>query len=159
MLLRRLRGVLVAALVWAVLWLPLGVAVGVLRYLNSPPFDLISDEAPERLPALPIIATTAGQWSLWGAVVGIVFALVLLGAERTRTIEDLSPWRMASWGGLAAIALPLILVLIDAVRYTNTSIGWQFVTILAVTGAFGAACSAGMLGMARRASVTTKEGS
>jgi hypothetical protein len=147
-ILRRLRGVVLTALVWAVLWLPLGLGMGLYRYLRAPLSDL---GTPERIPAFPIISETTLVWSAWGAVVGTIFALVLLGAERRHTLEELSSTRFAIWGALSAILLPLASMVwfwADDPRFTVPLIA---VVILAVTAAVGTACATGMLAVARRA--------
>lgn len=151
MVVRRIRGIVGAALIWAVLWLPLGVLAGILRYSLAPPNDLVADitAPPERPPAFPIIADTAVAFMVWGAVVGVLFALVLIGAERKRTIDELRPRRLAIWGALSAVGLPLSVSLIEFARSSEGILTWQFCLTLAVTAGFGAVCSAGMLRLAQ----------
>jgi hypothetical protein len=154
MLLRRLRGVLGAALIWAVLWIPLGVAVGVIWYARTPPYDLITDvnAPPQYPPALPIVAQETLAFMIWGAVVGIFFAVILLAAERRRTIHELSTRRFAAWGVVAALALPVVLIGIDWTQSDRVYIGWAIAALLILSALFGAACSVGMLQIAKRAS-------
>jgi hypothetical protein len=154
MLLRRLRGILVAALMWAVLWIPLGVAVGLIRYARTPPYDLITDvNAPLQYPpAFPIVAQTTLGFVIWGAVVGLFFAVFLLAGERQRAIHELSTRRFAAWGVVAALALPVVLIGFDWTQSDRIYIGWAFGAILILSAVFGAVCSVGMLRMAKKAS-------
>jgi hypothetical protein len=153
MLWKRLRGVLGAVLIWAVLWIPLGIGAGALRYSQTPPSDIISDinAPPEYPPALPIIAGTTLAFVIWGAAVGLFFAITLATAERRRAIHELSVRRFAAWGALAALGLPLILIVIDWTLSDRVYIGWGFAAILLLAALFGAGCSAGILRLAKRA--------
>jgi len=145
--LRRLRATLSIALIWALVWLPMGLALAL--YADSrpaQPSDVIS-----RPVSIPLFVTA---WTAWGAVSGAAFALVLAVTERRRTIANLSTLRTAIWGALGAVALPLLLTVIDVVR---TPVGlrgysWQFpLLILAVSATLGAACATATLTLARRA--------
>src|SRR2546430_15543009 len=152
MLLKRLRGVFGAVLMWAVLWIPLGIVVGIIQYSRTPPYDLITDAnaPPEYPPALPIIARNTLAFVIWGAAVGLFFAIALLTAERKRAINELSVRRFAAWGAIAALGLPLVLVFIEWTQSDRFYPGWGFVAILFLTALFGAGCSAGILRLARR---------
>ena len=154
MLLRRLRGVLGAALIWAVLWIPLGVAVGLVRYARTPPYDLITDvnAPPQYPPAFPIVARETLAFMIWGAIVGLFFAVILLAAERRRTIHELSTRRFAIWGVVAALGFPVVLIGIDWTQSDRVYIGWAFASLFILSALFGAACSVGMLRVAKRAS-------
>ncbi len=153
MLLRRLRAVLVTALIWAVLWIPLSLAAGVIRYYRAPRYDLITDiNVPSpRPPALPIILGEASWWAAWAAVVGAIFAVILIVGERRRTISEIRPWRFACWGAVAAVGLPVSLVIGYVVAEGPVTVTWDLPVLIVLTGIFGAACAAGMLRIARRA--------
>src|SRR5687767_844191 len=102
MFIRKVRGILGAALIWAIAWVPLGVVLGVWRWLRTPWGDFLVEGAVlQRPPATPIIANTVLIFAIWGLVVGIVFALALISAERKGTISGLSGMRFAFWGGLS----------------------------------------------------------
>ena len=154
MLLRRLKAILISGLVWALSWIPLSLAAGILRYYRTPRYDLILDSRvpPPRPPALPIIAQEAAVWTIWAAVVGGLFAVILLAAESRRTLAELRLWRFAVWGALAGITLPLSILILIVITEGGLNVGWQFSVILLLSGVFGAACGAAMLRMARRAS-------
>jgi hypothetical protein len=152
-----MRGVAGAVVIWGILWTPLGIAMGVLRYFRTPPGDLIADinVGPERPPAIPIILNTTAMFVIWGLVVGLVFALVLVGAERRRSLHELSPTRFGLWGALSALCLPLVLFTIEYLQSAEIFIGWPFAVTLGITTAFGAACSVGMLRLAQRAGASS----
>jgi hypothetical protein len=146
-MLRRFRAALSIALFWALVWLPLGVALGLYAGSRPPqPYDVLGR------PVALLNFVTA--WTMWGALSGGVFAVVLAAAERRRTIENLSTARTAVWGALGGVALPLLLIVIDMLR---TPVGvrgysWRFpLLVLAVSAALGAGCAAATLGLARRA--------
>jgi hypothetical protein len=152
---RRLRGVFGSVLIWAVLWIPLGIVAGAVRYSLTPPYDLISDvnAPPEYPPAFPIIANTAIAFVVWGGVVGLIFALILLGAERKRAVHELSPRRFAAWGALSALGLPLALTGVDWLVSDSVFIGWGFAAMVLLAAVFGATCSVGMLRLAKTPSI------
>ena len=153
MLLRRLKAVLVTSFIWAVLWIPLSLAAGIIRYYRAPRYDLITDiNLPSpRPPALPIILGQAGWWTVWAAVVGAIFAIILIVAERRRTISEIRPWRFACWGAVAALGLPLALLIGFVVTEGPITVTWDLPVLIVLTGVFGAACAAGMLRLARPA--------
>ena len=140
-MLRRLRGILGTALTWALVWLPLGFLVPLLR---RPPSECLYCP-PDWFGRFLLL------WVLWGAVSGAVFAVVLMIAERSRSLLDLSLLRTASWGAIGAIALPLLATIIDVNRSTYWSMNWQFIgLVLAVSAGLGAVCAAATLAMVRR---------
>jgi hypothetical protein len=137
---------LVFALIWAIVWLPIGVALA--YYADSrpaAPSDIIG-----RPVSIPVFATA---WTAWGAISGGVFAVVLGWAERRRTIEALSIVRTALWGALGASALPVILLGVDMLSTPAglRGYGWRFpFVVIGVSAALGAGCAAATLGLARR---------
>jgi hypothetical protein len=147
---RRLRGILGAAIIWAIAWIPIGVAFGVRRWLLTPWGDFLVEGAIPQRPALfPIIANTVLIFLIWGALVGIVFAIALLSAERRRTIQGLSGIRLGLWGALSAVVPPIAILVTEAARSRPVFIDWSFILILLITAAWGAGCAAGMLRIAR----------
>lgn len=144
--LRRLRATLSIALTWALVWFPMGFALALYADSRPPqPSDVIS-----RPVAIPAFVTA---WTIWGGLSGGAFAFFLAITERRRTIETLSTARTAAWGALGAIALPLILVVIDVVRTPVGLLGysWRFpFLVLAASATLGAGCAAATLALARR---------
>jgi hypothetical protein len=139
---RRLRGVLVAALIWAIVWLPLGLALPWLR--RRPP-----DQCVYCPPGFVIRFLTL--WTLWGALSGAIFAVVLAIAERRHTLAELSFARVAVWGAIGSLALPAALTILDVVRATFPSERRFVLIALGIAAALGAGCAAGTLALARRA--------
>ena len=140
---RRLRGVLITALIWALVWIPIGFALTLLRRSSS--FECLYCD-PNWL-----VRFVAG-WSVFGAVSGGLFAIVLMIAERRRTLAELSLRRTAVWGAIGALALPTIITILDVVDSPGPYRDWPFmlVTLIAVAG-LGASCAAASVALARRA--------
>jgi hypothetical protein len=145
--LRQFRAVLSISLIWAAAWLPMGLALGLYAGATPPqPSDIIW-----RPVSLPLFLTA---WTVWGAVSGGFFALILRFTERRRTADDLTLIRTAIWGAAGAMTLPAALVVIDAVRTPSGLLGytWRFpLLVLAASAALGAGCAAATLALARRA--------
>ena len=151
---RRLRAAFSIAVLWALVWVPVGLALAFFAAASPPrPSDLIS--RPVAVPQFLAV------WTLWGAFSGATFALVLAVAERRRTIGSLSLSRTALWGGLGAAALPILLVAVDVVRTPAglRGYGWTFPgLILVVSALLGACCAGATLLLARRGSVASGTG-
>ena len=99
MLMRRLRGVLMSMLFWAIPWAVFGVGVGFAFQFGLIPVDLITPRVPGGLPTLFGLSG-----AILGAVNGLSFALLLLLAERNRGLESLRAWRVGAWGAIATSA-------------------------------------------------------
>ena len=140
-MLRRLRGVLGTALIWALAWLPLGFLVPLLR--GAPPECLYCPTAW----FIRFLVT----WVGWGAVSGVLFAVVLMRAERSRSLGELSLPRTATWGAVGTIGLPLFLTIVDVIQVNYSTREWQFALVaLTVAAGMGALCGAATLAMSRR---------
>jgi hypothetical protein len=81
---RRVRGALAMGVVWAMIWAPVAVLIGLIM---DP--DGSSDEMWPVIGAYP------------GFIGGVVFSVVLSIAARDRRFEELSVARFAGWGALA----------------------------------------------------------
>ena len=98
MLGRRIRAILVSMVLWAVPWTVLGLVLGVVAQLSGK----VSVGPPaERIPLVLAVALVG---LVNGLANGLIFALLLLIAERGRGIAALRPWRFAIWGALASSA-------------------------------------------------------
>ena len=135
LLLRRLRGIIGAAISWAVIWLPVGIVLLLVRPANS---------AAQNLRLLTV-------WELWGACSGVVFAIVLAVAERNHILSELSLMRVTAWGAVGAIALPIFLTVAARLRWTLTASDWLLAAIVLGVGAtLGAVCAAVTFSLAQR---------
>ncbi len=93
--LRRTRGALLMGLIWAVVWLPLGLLVGM---IVDP--DGSMDEPWMLVGTIP------------GFLAGVFFSAVLGIAARRRRLDELSVAKVARWGALAGLligSLPFVL--------------------------------------------------
>ena len=131
---------------WGLAWLPIGIALAL--YADSQP------PQPSDLLARPVsIPFFVAAWTVWGAISGAVFALVLALTERRGTVETLSAARTALHGAIAAVSLPLLLTGIDLVRTSPGLLGysWRFPLLILIGSAgAGAACATATLRLARR---------
>lgn len=132
-----------AALIWAIVWLPLGLA---LPWLRRRPLNQCVYCPPDFVIRFLTI------WTLWGALSGAIFAVVLAIAERRHTLAELSLARVAAWGAIGSLALPGAFTIADVMQTTFPYAQWRFVLIvLGIAAALGAGCAAGTLALARRA--------
>jgi len=145
-LLQRLRGLAGTALLWAAAWFLVGLAFGIYQAETIPRPDV-----PIEFPWLRIVATATVIWTVWGAISGAVFALVLALAERRHALSELSMPRFALWGALGAITLPVIYLVIIAIQERDPEMLGPFALVLSVCAGVGAVAAAGTLALARRA--------
>src|SRR6266540_2385638 len=114
MILRRIRAVFVTALVWACLWLPVGVVAGIYRSFRLQSYDGV----PVALPTLEqlslAILVNVAAWMSWGALSGAVFAVLLAFMEQRRDVSTLSFPRTAALGTVGAIAVPAVVLAMNA---------------------------------------------
>ena len=140
--LRKLRAVSVIALTWGLIWLPMGVAVGVMENHRGADF-------------IPSPTWFSMAFALWGAVSGALFAFLLMLSETGRKLAELPLIRVAIWGGLGCLSLPLVITGIDLASgpWTFSTYDWLPVLVaLAVSAALGAMCAAGTVALVRRPS-------
>jgi len=139
----RIRGVLGTALTWAIVWLLVGL--GVVLFLGEP--NCLYCNPNWRLYFVLF-------WTLWGAISGAGFAIVLMIAERRHTFADLTVARTTMWGAVGAAAVPGVAMIWDVVANgfdSDVLADVRFVLItLAISAALGAACAAGTLRIARQ---------
>lgn len=132
--LARIRGAVLMALTWAVIWAPFGPLAGMIL---DP--DGTMDEPWVAVGALP------------GFFCGLLFSIVLGIAERRRSLHELSLARVAIWG--AAGGLFLMVLNTTALGTPNTEhLFWRarYIIIGGVT-LLSAASAAGSLLLARMA--------
>lgn len=125
-LLRRIRGVIGTAAIWAVSWVGLGAGIGALAGFE---FGTILRIALSNL--------------VGGFLAGATFAVILSVTERNRSLEDLSLKRVALWGAAGGMLLSLIPI----------AYGFPVAYLLGplvINGGIGAGMAAGSIVMARR---------
>jgi len=145
-MLRRIRGALVIAALWAVTWGLVGIAIGLVKWYRG---DLIDVFPVPATFALRLILERSEWFVVVGAINGLLFALVLALAERRQSVATLSLARFALWGGVATLVLPAIAVLVLLIVYGPSSTGVSLEPLAEVVG-LGMACSAVILLIARR---------
>ena len=123
---RRLRGALSIGVIWGALWAVLGAVLAVMVGVVAPQ-QIGPGEGPARVA---LILGLVGFFS------GLGFAGLLAAAERRRTLHELSLVRVALWGLLGGVAIPLLMG-------TDGSMGWM-------TGPMGAALATASVAIARR---------
>jgi hypothetical protein len=144
-LLRRLRGVLGTSLLWAVTWSLGGLALAGFLLLRNP--VLRGSEGISDAFLIPVFL-----FGTWGALGGAIYAIALAMFERRRTLDQLVMARLAVWGALGGMALPLLVLGAALSAYGHAALGPvnSWVIPLALTGMLGAGCATGTLAIARR---------
>ena len=140
-ILRRSRGVLVTAVSWALLWLPVGL------------LDVLIEGAPPECLYCPSnwLVLFLGIWSLTGAVSGAAFAVVLMIAERRHSLAELSMLRIASWGAIGAAVVPVAFLAMALAEYGLEDVAWvRSALVIGLATGLGAVCAIGTLALARR---------
>jgi hypothetical protein len=140
MILRRLRGIAITAILWAIPWALIAGSVAALAALVL------------RVRANP--ARVFGQGSriglYWGLAAGALFASALMLAEQTRGFAGLTRARGALWGALAGIWFPAMIGLAFGVNSLPFMLaGWP---AYLMTGAMGALSGLAMVALAGRGS-------
>lgn len=129
---KRVRAALVMGLMWAVVWAPVAVVVGL---VIDP--DGSMDE----------MWVAVGAYA--GFIGGVVFSMILAAATRRRTLGELSIARVAGWGAAAGLlvgSLPFLLGT-PAAGVPLWALGGAIVGSITV---LSAASAAGSLALARR---------
>jgi hypothetical protein len=98
MLGRRLRAIGISMALWAVPWTVFGLILGIVARLGF--FGEVHVRAPFQDVPLIVAAVLVGL--VTGLLNGLIFALLLMVAERGRGIGALRSWRFAIWGGIAS---------------------------------------------------------
>jgi hypothetical protein len=132
--LRKLRGIIGTGLTWAVGWAAGWAAVGV--GFGVPFGSLVG---------------IAVNGALIGFIAGGSFATILSIAERHRTLDQLSLRRVALWGFLGGVALPLFF----SPRLLGAGLPFRmvvttFILPTGVSGLLGAGFAAGSVALARQ---------
>lgn len=146
---RRVRAVLVMALLWASSWAVVGALLGLSTWFRRPigastPFSFITWIAASALP-----------FAVLGALCGAGFAVLLSRAERDHTVDTLVRVRIAMWGVVAGgISFLLYAAVKGALPNLMSNMGFLLVNLGIVAG-LGGLSSYGSLAMARRVQLPT----
>jgi hypothetical protein len=134
-LFRRLRGAVTIGVIWALLWIAIGlILLAIVRVVR--PQEIETGEGPGTV--LPILG-------LVGFLSGLGFAGLLSVAERRTGLHELSLTRVALWGLLGSAAIPLLMG-------ADVGNGW-------LTGPMGAIFATASVAIARRGAPRTNEAS
>lgn len=143
---RRLRGALGVALTWGTAFSTLattlllsGLAVGFIPSAVFGPKEIVQ-----------VVIRTF----LAGGLAGTLFASVLAGAERRRTLGTLSLKRVAVWGFLGAACIPGVFAI--ALGLTGAVSGGLLLSGTALYGAIGSVLSTATVRMAQRIPASTE---
>jgi hypothetical protein len=146
LLFRRIRGVLGAAAIWGSVFAVTGMGLATfLRWYGVN----ISQDVPSFVIA---VAKDAFRFGMIGSVMGSLFALIIILAERNHSIDTLSARRIRLWGFLAGATVPIILTMILLIKigYWLPQLIYPTGSFVAVAGTFGASIGALSLRLARR---------
>jgi hypothetical protein len=132
--LRRIRAALLMGLTWAVVWMPVGLLIGMIM---DPTGSM--DEPWVLVGTLP------------GFLAGIMFSVVLGIAARRRRLHELSVARVGGWGAVAGFLIGSIPMILGDQDGRNVEHLWllPLVVISSIT-VLSAASAAGSLVLARR---------
>lgn len=143
--LRKLRGLTGVGITWGAAWATIGAGVGYALGLASPEIWTWSNPVAEW--ALGI--------GLYGFVSGVGFGGLLSLRESAKTLGELSLSRIALWGALGAVAVPLLFGALGTFG-AGTTVA-DVVGAMLVTGGLGALSAPGSIAIARRAELEAAE--
>jgi hypothetical protein len=139
-LVRKVRGIVGTGLSWAFGWSIAGTAL----HAGLALFGLVSR------PDLLVEPFMYGVWGLFG---GSVFAGILAVAEHRRTLPELRPARMAVWGALAGVSVPVVYHLLGGgagwAWFSGVATTPEVWASLAIIAPLGAASATAMTAIAR----------
>ena len=142
---RRLKAMLMTALLWAISWAVVGtLALGVIL--------LVGPNPGVRLGVLAgLMLRSALYWMVWGGIAGFSFAGILAVAERRHTLEQLATVRLALWGFLGGALLPIGTAALWNIAYGVRMFGTVMpYWVVGVAGALGAVLASMQLSLARK---------
>jgi hypothetical protein len=161
-MLRRIRGVLGTALTWGIVWSLAGLACGgVELYRTRPRAHGMSAAAsvhfmmgPAAIIAAIMLPPLVGFFAVTGGAAGAIFALSLSHVKRVGSVEALSIRRVAVWGAIGGMAVPLMRIVSHLPSHGSPSLSVFIrgtLSFLGIASLLGAASAAGSLALARRA--------
>jgi hypothetical protein len=149
-LFKRLRAIAVVAMLWAVVWLPFGVA------LNMFYWPVLRPDRTIRWRAVLFAAEEGALLGAqWGVIGGVLFAATLIVAEGGRRVEHLSFRRALIWGAIAGVGfMALLTAWMVLVEGGSIYRPWRLAVPFALGAIYGTLVAGGILRTIRRAPVT-----
>ncbi len=144
-LLRRLRGLMGVGLTWGTLWGGIGAGIGLLVGVMSPEVWMWTN---------PILDYAIGI-GLYGFFSGVGFGTLLSVGEGRRTILDLSLGKVAVFGVLGAVLVPVAFGMMGAFAAGTTVV--DIIEAVLLTGVLGGTFAPGSVAIARRAELREAE--
>lgn len=145
---RRIRGVVVIAVLWGLAWAPIGLIAGIREYRAETVTDFIGfPPLGSDLSSVLIQSTLA--WVLAGTLAGGCFAAIISLVERRRPFHTLSWRRFAVFGVLSVVMLMVVALVVLMISIHG---GEWFVNLGQLIGflTLGAVSAAATLALARR---------
>lgn len=136
-LLRKLRGIVGTGVTWAAAWSVAGT-------LLQAGLHLFGLTRPPDLVAAPVM------WGLMGFYGGSAFGALLSLAEGRKTVEKLRIGRVAIWGLIAGLAIPVVYELLRGDLHGLSLVTYAFESL--IVAPLSAISAGGMTAVAQRAS-------
>jgi hypothetical protein len=144
-MIRRIRALIVLALLWGVCWSVLGALMGVYQFYQLKTIFVFGSP----VGFWELVFINARSWGAGGAVSGALFAIVLSVAERNQSLAHLRLARVVLWGVVGAWLIPGTMIGVELARY-GLDLG-PVAIFLGLLGAAGGLSAAATLMIARRA--------
>lgn len=144
-ILRKIRGLAGVGATWGTVWAAIGAGIGYILGVVSPEIWTFSN---------PVVDWALGIGA-YGFVSGVGFGGLLSLREGAKTIDELSLARIAIWGGLGAVAVPLLFGALGMFGAGTTVM--DVIGAMAVTGGLGALSAPASIQVARQAEIAARE--
>jgi hypothetical protein len=148
---RRLRALATTAWVWGGMYAVAGAVFNLLQsYWGNP--------APELALVVEQTRWVAFRWAVIGVISGGVFGALFSGLERRRHFADLKLRRVALWGVVGGMTLPLLngALILAGVVPESAAVG-TLIAHTAFGGMLGSACAAAWFSIARNGASTAAQ--
>jgi hypothetical protein len=106
MILRRLKATLVTGLLWALISVPITIVPIIFNHYRFP--------GGLRIRLWDLMWASAVTAAVQGLCSGVAFAVILMVAERGRTVSELSLRRIVIWGLIGVMTVPMIVMAVLA---------------------------------------------
>ena len=147
---RRIRGVVVIAVLWGLAWAPIGLIAGIREYRARTVTDLIGfPRLGEETDFSSVLIYSTLAWVLVGTLAGACFAAIISVVEGRRPFHTLS-WRRFAVFGILSVVMLMVVALVGLM--INIRDDEWFVNLGQLIGflTLGAVSAAATLALARR---------